>query len=85
MSSLPPRPPHPEAQSIPKNLNRLAKRDPQLYPLAGIMLLTVGAAAYFLAARPTGADTGSHKPMLPSKVKDEVEKQEAAGLQRKSP
>ncbi|CAE6345753.1 hypothetical protein RSOLAG22IIIB_08146 [Rhizoctonia solani] len=83
MSSLPPRPPHPEAQSIPKNLNRLAKRDPQLYPLAGIMLVTVGAAAYFLSAKPTGADTGTHKPMLPSRVKEEVEKHEAAAAQRK--
>ncbi|KAH7332985.1 hypothetical protein B0J17DRAFT_721820 [Rhizoctonia solani] len=85
MSSLPPRPPAHEAQNIPKNLNRLAKRDPQLYPLAGIMLVTVGAAAWFLSARPTGADTGHHKPMMPSKLKDEVEKQEAAGVQRKSP
>ncbi|CAE6454569.1 unnamed protein product [Rhizoctonia solani] len=82
MSSLPPRPPHSEAQSVPKHLNRLAKRDPQLYPLAGIMLLTVGAAAYFLGVHPTGADTGTHKPMLPSKVRDEVEKAEAAGIRK---
>ncbi|KDN44220.1 hypothetical protein RSAG8_05693, partial [Rhizoctonia solani AG-8 WAC10335] len=85
MSSLPPRPSHPEAQSIPRNLNRLAKRDPQLYPLAAIMLLTVGAAGYFLTAKPTGADTGLHKPMLPSRVKEEIEKQEAAGAQKKAP
>ncbi|CAE6452774.1 unnamed protein product [Rhizoctonia solani] len=84
MSSLPPRPPSHEAQSIPKNVNRLAKRDPQLYPLAAIMLVTVGAAAYFLSARPTGADTGHAKPMIPSKLKDEVQKHEAAGTPKKT-
>ncbi|KAJ1300169.1 hypothetical protein OPQ81_011921 [Rhizoctonia solani] len=79
MSSLPPRPPASEAQSIPRNVNRLAKRDPQLYPLAAIMLVTVGAAGYFLYSRPTGADTGSAKPMMPSNLKEEVKKHEAAG------
>ncbi|CAE6528349.1 unnamed protein product [Rhizoctonia solani] len=84
MSSLPPRPPAHEAQSIPKHVNRFAKRDPQLYPLAAIMLATVGAAAYFLTAKPTGADTGSSRPMLPSKIKEEVQKHEASGIPNKT-
>ncbi|KAG8975749.1 hypothetical protein FRB90_009436 [Tulasnella sp. 427] len=37
--------------SVPKMANRFAKRDPQLYPLWGIMALTVGAAGYFLSVR----------------------------------
>ncbi|CAE6398636.1 hypothetical protein RSOLAG1IB_09738 [Rhizoctonia solani AG-1 IB] len=84
MSSLPPRPPSHDAHSIPKNVNRLAKRDPQLYPLAAIMLVTVGAAAYFLSARPTGADTGHAKPMIPSKIKEEVQKHDSAGNLKKT-
>ncbi|ELU40972.1 hypothetical protein AG1IA_05002 [Rhizoctonia solani AG-1 IA] len=78
MSSLPPRPLPGEFQSAPRRLQSLARRDPQLYPLAGIVLLTCGAAGYFLWARPTGADTGHAKPMLPSRLKEEVEKHEAS-------
>ncbi|KAG8707006.1 hypothetical protein FRC12_024577 [Ceratobasidium sp. 428] len=74
MSSLPPRPPSQEAQSIPKHMNRLAKRDPQLYPLAAIMAVTVGVAAYFFTSKPTGADQGHVAPTLPSRVKEEVDK-----------
>ncbi|KAG9047553.1 hypothetical protein FS837_002016 [Tulasnella sp. UAMH 9824] len=37
--------------NIPKMYNRFAKKDPQLYPLFGIMALTLGAAGYFLSVR----------------------------------
>jgi hypothetical protein len=48
------------------------------------MLVTVGAAAYFLSARPTGADTGHAKPMIPSKIKEEVQKHDSAGNLKKT-
>ncbi|KAG8716676.1 hypothetical protein FRC12_022584 [Ceratobasidium sp. 428] len=44
MSSLPPRAPG-------STLNRFAKRDPQLYPLAAIMAIVIGAGGYFLAQK----------------------------------
>ncbi|QRV76884.1 hypothetical protein RhiJN_19729 [Ceratobasidium sp. AG-Ba] len=44
MSSLPPRTPG-------STFNRFAKRDPQLYPLAGIMLAITATAGYFLAQK----------------------------------
>ncbi|KAG9097684.1 hypothetical protein FRC06_007288 [Ceratobasidium sp. 370] len=78
MSSLPPRPPSQEAQTIPKTMNRLAKRDPQLYPLAAVVLTTLGVAAYFLTRNPTGADKGHVAPAMPSRVKEEVDKHKAA-------
>ncbi|CEL60557.1 hypothetical protein RSOLAG1IB_09739 [Rhizoctonia solani AG-1 IB] len=84
MSSLPPRPLTGEAQSAPRRLQSLARRDPQLYPLAGIVLLTVGVAGYFLSSRSTGADTGHAQPMMPSKLKEEVEKHEASRAPRKT-
>ncbi|CAE6439006.1 unnamed protein product [Rhizoctonia solani] len=84
MSSLPPRPLAGETQSVPRRLQNIARRDPQLYPLAAIMLVTVGAAAYFLSARPTGADTGHAKPMIPSKLKEEVEKHRTSGIPKKA-
>ncbi|KAF8595029.1 hypothetical protein BDV93DRAFT_564845 [Ceratobasidium sp. AG-I] len=76
MSSLPPRPP--PTESAAKQVNRLAKRDPQLYPLAAVVLVTVGVGAYFLTSKPTGADQGERAPSMPSRVKDEVEKHKAA-------
>ncbi|KAG8782977.1 hypothetical protein FRC12_020248 [Ceratobasidium sp. 428] len=48
MSSLPPRPPTQEAQSIPKHMNRLAKRDPQLYPVRLTQLGTLLLADFGL-------------------------------------
>ncbi|KAG9121222.1 hypothetical protein FRC07_009281 [Ceratobasidium sp. 392] len=78
MSSLPPRPPGQQAQSVPKHMNQLAKRDPQLYPLAIIMLTTIGAATYFFTSKPTGADQGHVAPAMPSRVKEEVDKHKAA-------
>ncbi|KAG8954958.1 hypothetical protein FRC04_010442 [Tulasnella sp. 424] len=44
--------------SVPRMANRFAKRDPQLYPLFGIMALTLGAAGYFFSVRKAAqADT----------------------------
>ncbi|KAG9106469.1 hypothetical protein FRC07_008814 [Ceratobasidium sp. 392] len=79
MSSLPPRPPGQEAQSIPKHMNRLAKRDPQLYPLAAIVLATIGVAGYYFSRNPTGADKGHVAPAMPSKVKEAVDMYKAEG------
>ncbi|KAG8964861.1 hypothetical protein FRC03_001248 [Tulasnella sp. 419] len=50
MASLPPRE-NAARQSLPRMYNRFAKRDPQLYPLAAIMVTTLGVAGYFLTVR----------------------------------
>ncbi|QRV71992.1 hypothetical protein RhiJN_00006 [Ceratobasidium sp. AG-Ba] len=74
MSSLPPRQPGHEAQSIPKQMNRFAKRDPQLYPLAAIVLGTVGFFGWYFSRNPTTAETSHVAPSMPSRVKEEVDK-----------
>lgn len=45
--------------------------------LAAVVLATVGVGAWFLSSKPTGADQGESKPMMPSRLKHEVEKQNA--------
>ncbi|KAJ1310790.1 hypothetical protein OPQ81_009311 [Rhizoctonia solani] len=47
MASLPPR----GAPAPGSTLNRFAKRDPQLYPLAAIMLAITATGGYFLAQK----------------------------------
>ncbi|QRV71993.1 hypothetical protein RhiJN_14989 [Ceratobasidium sp. AG-Ba] len=80
MSSLPPRPHAHEAQSIPRHMNRLAKRDPQLYPLAAIVVATLGVAGYFFTSNPTGADKGHVQPNMPSTLKQTVDNYSSEGL-----
>lgn len=49
MSSLPPR--EEGAKNPARVFNRFAKRDPGLYPLAGIMFVVFAGAGFFLATK----------------------------------